>query len=595
MIYERISALRSEMRKRNISIYVVPTADFHESEYVGDYFQARKYMTGFTGSAGNAVITMEEAGLWTDGRYFVQAKKQLEGSGITLFRMGEEGVPTINEYIEQNLGQGENLGFDGRVVNGRWGQKLQEIVEQKQGRILAEEDLVDRIWESRPPLSKEPAWILDTVYSGQSTADKLEAVRGEMKELGAEVHLLSSLCDIAWLLNVRGNDICHVPVVLSYLALTETECIWFVQEEILNDTLQAYLQENAVTTRPYESFYSFVEKLDGVSVLLDSGSVNHRIYRSIAESVRVIDANNPTVAMKAVKNPVEVSHVRNAHVKDGVAMCRFMYWLKKNVGSIPMTELSVSAYLAELRAKQDDFVAESFTTICGYAEHGAIVHYSATEESDVSLKPEGLLLVDSGGHYMDGTTDVTRTFVLGPISDEMREAYTRVCRANLHLMYARFLYGTTGRNLDILARQPFWEAGLDYQHGTGHGVGYLLNVHEGPNSFRWQVPADKTTETVLEEGMVTTDEPGCYLEGKFGIRLENELLCKKGEKNNYGQFMYFENLTYVPFDLDAVETQQMNEAERSWLNAYHASVYEVISPYLEGEELAWMKEATRAV
>lgn len=595
MISKRLEALRREMKRRNIAIYLIPTADFHESEYVGAYFKAREFITGFTGSAGTAVITMTEAGLWTDGRYFVQAVKQLEGTPITLFRMGEESVLTVNEYIEHTLGEGECLGFDGRVVNGNWGRKLQQIVDRKHGSMHTDEDLAGKIWENRPPMAAQPAWILNTTYSGRSTEDKLQAVRGKMKEQGATVHLLSSLYDIAWLLNVRGNDISYVPVVLSYLALTKDQCIWFLQEEVLNDSLRAYLAENHIVTRPYESFYDYVKKLDGERVLLDRGVVNYRICSSIPASAEIVDAENPTVMMKAVKNGTEVEHIRSAHVKDAVAMCRFMFWLKKNIGRIPMTEISVSDHLADLRAQQEGFLDLSFETICGYGEHGAIVHYSATSKTDAQLQPEGLLLVDSGGHYLEGTTDITRTFALGPVTEKMKADYTRVCRSNLNLANIRFLYGCTGRNLDIIAREPLWEEGLDYNHGTGHGVGYVLNVHEGPNSFRWRKTQDRLEDTVFEEGMVTTDEPGLYIEGEYGIRLENELVCRKGEKNAYGQFMYFENLTYVPFDLDVIDPAQMTAVERKRLNDYHALVYEVVSPYLEGEERAWLKEATREV
>lgn len=595
MIPERLAVLRQEMKTRNIAVYVVPTADFHESEYVGEHFKARRFITGFTGSAGTAVITQKEAGLWTDGRYFVQAAKQLEGTTVTLYRMGEEGVPTVDEYIAQTLQNGEVIGFDGRVVNARWGKKLQKIAEEKHGSLYVEEDLIDLIWKDRPPMAKEPVWILDEKYSGQSTADKLKAVRKKMKEAGAKVHLLASLYDISWLLNVRGNDISYVPVVLSYLALTQDACIWFVQEEVLDVKVRSYLKENGITTQPYHAFYEYVKSLEDSSILLNPAVVNTRIYNSIPKSAEIIEAEDPSLVMKAVKNPVEIENTRKAHVKDAVAMCKFMYWLKNNVGKLPMTEISASDYLAELRGQQEGLLDLSFDTICGYAEHGAIVHYAATPESDVALKPEGLLLVDSGGHYLEGTTDITRTFALGPVTDEMKADYTRVCRSNMNLANARFLYGCSGMNLDIIAREPFWEAGLDFKHGTGHGVGYVLNVHEGPNAFRYKGTEDRPGGMVFEEGMVTTDEPGIYIEGKYGIRLENELVCRKGEKNAYGQFMYFENLTYVPFDLDAIDPSQMTDVEKKRLNEYHANVCKVVSPYLEGDELAWLKEATRAI
>lgn len=594
MIQKRLAALREEMQKRGITIYVVPTADFHESEYVGTHFKARKFITGFTGSAGTAVITMTEAGLWTDGRYFVQAAKQLEGTTVTLYRMGEEGVPTVNEYIKNTLTEGGCIGFDGRVVNGHWGGELKKIADEKKATLYVDEDLINLIWEGRPAVSCEKAWVLDTRYSGRSTADKIAAVRKAMDEKGATVHLLSSLYDISWLLNVRGNDISYVPVVLSYLAMTKESCTWFLQEEIVDEKLCRYLDENKIKTQPYEAFYDYVKTLENETILMDRSVVNYRICNNIADSNKVIDDVDPTTPLKAVKNKVEVDNTRNAHVKDAVAMCKFMYWLKTNVGKIPMTEISASDYLAELRAAQEGFLDLSFDTICGYADHGAIVHYAATPESDVALKPEGLLLVDSGGHYLEGTTDITRTFALGPVTDEMKADFTRVCRSNMNLANVRFLHGCTGRNIDIVAREPLWEAGRDYKHGTGHGVGYVLNVHEGPNSFRWQNSAF-SKECVFEEGMITTDEPGIYIEGKYGIRLENELVCHEGEKNEFGQFMYFENITYVPIDLDAIDPEQMTSTEKARLNAYHEGVYDVVSPYLEGEELAWLKQATRAI
>lgn len=592
MIPARLKNLREEMAKRDIAIYIVPTADFHESEYVGEYFTARKYMTGFTGSAGVAVITQKEAGLWTDARYFIQAAAQLEGSTVTLYKMGEDGVPTVDEYIEETLEEGQALGFDGRVVNSAWGKKLEDIVAEKKGKLAVDEDLVDIIWTDRPALSAQPVRMLDVKYTGKGTVTKLAEIRKVMEEKGADIHLLTSLYDIAWILNVRGNDIHCVPVVLSYLAITKRECIWFVQEEIITDELSAYLKANNISTRPYNSFYEYVKTINtGNTVLMNQSVVNYRICNSIPEGVEVIDEADPSTLMKAQKNETELKNTREAHIKDAVAMCKFMYWLKTNVGKIPMTEISASDYLEQLRKEQGAFEL-SFDTICGYGEHGAIIHYAATPETDVELKPEGLLLVDSGGQYFEGTTDITRTFALGPVTQEMKSNFTRVLRSNLNLANARFLYGCSGINLDILARQPLWEANLDYKHGTGHGVGHVLNVHEGPNGIHW---GRKGFAAALEEGMITTDEPGIYIEGNYGIRLENELVCRKGEKNAYGQFMYFENLTFVPFDLDAVDASQMNETEKGYLNVYHRAVYEKIAPYLTTEEAEWLKEYTRSI
>ncbi len=596
MIPERLTALREEMKRRSIDIYVVPTADFHESEYVGEHFKARKFITGFTGSAGTAVITLKEAGLWTDGRYFVQAEKQLEGSTVTLYRMAEEGVPAVEEFVKDKLPQGGCIGFDGRTVNGAWGEKFAAIAEEKGGSLSVGEDLIDLIWTDRPELSRAPLFILEEKYSGKSTAEKINDVRAKMAEEGADVHILTSLCDIAWLLNIRGGDIQSVPVVLSYLVLTRDQCIWFLQEEVVDDAIRAYLKENHIETRPYDDIYTYVPDIpESAVVLMNKSGVNYRICNELNKNIQVINKPNPTELMKAVKNPVEVDNTRLAHVKDGVAVTKFMYWLKTNIGKIPMTEISASDYLEARRREQENFIDLSFTTISAYGANAAMMHYSATPESNTGLKPEGFLLVDSGGHYYEGTTDITRTFVLGPISDEMKQHFTAVCRSNMKLANAKFLYGACGLNLDILARGPLWDMGIDYKCGTGHGVGYILNVHEGPNGFRWKIVPERHDSGVLEEGMITTDEPGVYLEGKYGIRTENELVCRKAEKNEYGQFMEFENITYAPIDLDGIDPEQMSPREKQMLNDYHKKVYEVLSPYMTEEENEWLKKYTRAI
>ena len=594
-VAERLEALRSLMAQRGIDIYVVPTSDFHESEYVGEYFKARKFITGFTGSAGTAVITKEEAGLWTDGRYFVQARKQLKDSTVTLFPMGEENVPTVAEFIKEKLPGKGCIGFDGRVVNGKAGEEYRTIASEKEGSLYVKEDLIDLIWEERPPMSKEPFFILEEKYSGKSTAEKLSDVRKKMEEEGADIHILTSLYDIAWLLNVRGGDISYVPVVLSYLVLGKEECIWFLQQEILTEEQRAYLSENKITVRDYEEIYSYVTEIPGdKKVLLHVSEVNYRIVNALQEAVEVIDKENPTELMKAVKNETEIENTRKAHIKDGVAFTKFMYWLKTNIGKQEITEISASDKLESFRREQENFLDLSFDTISAYGANAAMMHYSATEESNALLKPEGLYLVDSGGHYLEGTTDITRTMALGPITDEMRLHFTTVLCSNLNLAAAKFLQGCTGRNLDILSRGPLWKLGIDYKCGTGHGVGYILNVHEGPNSIRWQ-KREGVPDAELLEGMITTDEPGVYIEGAYGIRTENELLCKKGMKNEYGQFMEFETITYAPIDLDALDPAVMTREQRELLNDYHKEVYKVLSPYMTQEENQWLKEYTRAV
>jgi len=593
-VVERLAALRGEMEKRKIDVYVVPTSDFHESEYVGEYFKARKFITGFTGSAGTAVITKTEAGLWTDGRYFTQAEKQLEGSTVTLFKMAVEGVPTVAEYIEKAIPENGRIGFDGRVINSADGKKYEEFAKKVNADVYATEDLVDIIWTDRPELSKEKAYILDIKYAGKSLADKIADIRKEMEAKGADLHILSSLYDIAWILNVRGNDINNVPVVLSYLSIGLDDITWFVQPEALDDTVKAYLAENNVTVKEYGDIFEYAKSLEGRKILLNAHEMNYRIVSSL-EGNEIIDAANPSLVMKSIKNPVELQNTINAHVKDGVAVTKFIYWLKKNIGKMEITEISASDYLEDRRREQEGCIDLSFDTISAYKENAAMMHYSATPESNAVLKPEGFLLVDSGGHYYEGTTDITRTIALGKLTDKEKDYFTKVVRSNMALSHAKFLYGCSGLNLDILARGPLWEVGMDYRCGTGHGVGYLLNVHEGPNGFRWRVVSERNDSGRLEEGMITTDEPGVYIEGEFGIRTENELICRKAEKNEYGQFMCFEDITYCPIDLDAIIPEDMSVKEKQWLNDYHANVYKVLSPYLTDEENEWLKEVTRAI
>ena len=596
MIDKRIQMLRQKMAERGITIYVVPTSDFHESEYVGDYFKARKFITGFTGSAGTAVITMDQAGLWTDGRYFIQAAAQLANSEVELFKMGEENVPTVIEFIRDHLVQGGGLGFDGRVINGRLGTELKELAEQKKASFHTSQDLVGMIWEERPAMPMEPVFLLEEQYTGESTTSKIKRVREKMKQSNADVHILTSLDDIAWMLNIRGNDILHFPVVLSFLAITQTECCLFIHSEVLSESVRMQLEQWGITICDYEAIYSYVAQIEAKkTVWMDCDRVNFNICNQLNSEVKVLNQENPTVRMKAIKNPVELENLRNAHVEDGVAFTKFMYWLKTNVGKIAMTEITASDYLAERRKERKGFLDLSFDTIAAYEANGAMMHYCADPESAAVLEPRGFLLVDSGGHYYQGTTDITRTMALGPITEKQREHFTIVLRSNLNLAAAKFLYGCNGHNLDILSRGPLWELGLDYKCGTGHGVGYLLNVHEAPNGFRWKIVPERKDSAIFEEGMVTTDEPGVYLEGEYGIRTENELVCCKAEKNEYGQFMKFETITYAPIDLDAIDPELLTKREKQLLNDYHHMVYEKLSPYLTEEEQKWLQVYTRAV
>lgn len=593
-VRERIAALREKMQDRKIDAYLVPTDDFHASEYVGEYFKCRKYITGFTGSAGTAVILQDMAGLWTDGRYFIQAAAQLEGTGVELFKMGEPGVPTVHKFLEEKLGDGMCLGFDGRTVNAKEAVELEKILGKKGAFLSVDYDLIGEVWEDRPALSCEPVMELDVKWAGESRADKCARIRKAMEEKGADAFVLTSLDDIAWLLNIRGGDVHCCPVVLSYLVMTKTEIRLFANEKAFPAEVQTVLLKDGVTLLPYDDIYAYVKTFTKeMTVLLCKKKVNSRLVSNIPEGVTVLDEENLTLLPKAVKNPVEVENERIAHIKDGVALTKFIYWLKRNVGKIPVTELSAEEKLYSFRMQQENFIDNSFDPIISYGVHAAINHYSATPDTDIAIEPGNFVLADTGGHYYEGTTDTTRTIVMGTVNDEQKKYFTAVLRGMLNLGNAKFRYGCTGVNLDYLARGPLWELGKDFNHGTGHGVGYLLNVHEGPNSFRWKVIPGNNA--VLEEGMITSDEPGYYVENEYGIRHENMIVCKKAEKTEFGQYMCFESLTMVPFDLDAVVPEQMTARERELLNDYHAQVYEKISPYLNEEEKEWLKDATRAI
>ena len=593
-VKERITALRERMKEKKIDAYLVPTDDFHASEYVGEYFKCRKYITGFTGSAGTAVIMQDMAGLWTDGRYFIQAAAQLEGTGVDLFKMGEPGVPTIHQFLEEKLGEGMCLGFDGRTISAKEAAELSEALGKKGASLSVDYDLVGEVWEDRPALSCEPVMELDVKWAGESRADKCAKIRKAMEEKGADAFVLTSLDDIAWLLNIRGGDVHCCPVVLSYLVMTQKEIKLFANEKAFPAEVLDALAKDGVTLLPYDSIYEYVKTFaKDMKVLLCKQKANSRLVSNIPAEVEILDEENLTLLPKAIKNPVEVENERIAHIRDGVALTKFIYWLKKNVGKIPMTELSAEEKLYSFRAQQENFIDNSFDPIISYGVHAAINHYSATPETDIPIEPRSFLLADTGGNYYEGTTDTTRTIVMGPVTDEQKKFFTAVLRGMLNLGNAKFRYGCTGVNLDYLARGPLWELGQDFNHGTGHGVGYLLNVHEGPNSFRWKVVPGNNA--VLEEGMITSDEPGYYVEDGYGIRHENMIVCKKAKKTQFGQFMCFEFLTMVPFDLDAVVPEQMTAHERELLNNYHAQVYEKISPYLDEDEKAWLKEATRAI
>ncbi len=602
------------MKKSGIDIYLIPTADFHNSEYVGDHFKAREFLTGFTGSAGIAVVTADGAGLWTDGRYFIQAERELSGSGFELYRMGMENVPTVREYVEQALPEGGVIGFDGRVVTARQAEEYRAIAEKKGGSLHTEDDLVGALWTDRPPMACTPLWILEEEYSGESAASKLTRVREQMEKEGAQWHVVSNLCDIAWILNLRADDIAHCPVFLSYLVIGKDEATLFVQPAAVTEEVSACLDTCGVRIADYDAVYDALADLSanaataGVledaasscpaktqAILLDREEVNSRITASLPENMRIIDKANPSAHMRAVKNETEIRNTRIAHLRDGIAMTKFMYWLKTNAGQVPMDEYTVGCRVDETREQTEHFLDLSFDTICACGPNGAMMHYAAEKVSASRIKPEGFLLVDSGGHYLEGTTDITRTFVLGPVTEQMRRHFTTVTRSMLALANARFLSGCDGSSLDILAREPLWTLGIDYRCGTGHGVGHLLSVHEGPNGFRWQATPKQRERSTLEPGMITTDEPGVYLEGEYGIRIENELLCVEDEKNEYGQFLRFETITLCPIDLDGIEPSLLSEQERTWLNDYHRQVYKMVAPHLTEDERTWLTKYTEEI
>lgn len=593
-IKERIVKLREQMKEKGIDIYIVPTADFHQTEYVGEYFKARKFITGFSGSAGTAVITKTEAQLWVDGRYFIQAAKQIEGTTVEMMKMNQPGVPTIDEYLEETLGEGETLGFDGRVVSMGDGLRYKAIVERKNGKIIYDYDLIDAIWEDRPPLSREPAFILEQKYAGETTVGKLARIREYMRNCGANVHVLTTIDDICWTLNIRGNDIEFFPLVLSYAIITMDRMHLYIDETKLSDEMKEVLAADDVVLHPYNDIYEDIKAYgEGDCLLLDPVRVNYAMYSNISDKVRKVEERNPEILFKAVKNPVEIENMRKAQIKDSVAHVRFMKWLKENVGKMKITEMSASDKLDEFRAEMGGFIRPSFEPISSYGEHAALCHYTSSPETDVELKEGNIFLTDTGAGFYEGSTDITRTYALGEIPDIMKEHFTLILMCNLSLASAKFMEGCVGMNLDLLARKPLWDRGLDFNHGTGHGLGYLLSIHESPAGFRWRYRPGETAE--LMEGMIMTDEPGIYFEGSHGVRLENEILVRKGVKNEYGQFMYFEPITYVPMDLDAVKVEMLSEEYKTLLNDYHKTVYEKVSPYLNDEEKEWLKKYIREV
>ena len=595
-IVDRLRAFRARMEEENMAVVIVPTADSHASEYLADHFKTRQWLSGFTGSAGTLVVGREEAALFTDGRYFIQAERQIAGTGITLMRSGTAGVPTVEQYVCSLAKAGESCGVDFSVISSHFAADMSDMLAGREIALRDTGDWFETLWTDRPAMPTDPVYLLEEKYTGMSVSAKLAAIREVMAKAGADMHVVNVLDDIAWTLNVRGSDVHCTPVVMSYLLIGREDAIWFVDTQKVSEPVREALFSEGVYLREYGEITAALEAIEpGTSVMVDGRKMTASLCAALADT-NIIQHENPAFRLKAIKNDVELDNLRAAHVKDGLAVTRLMYWLKQNAGKAPMDELSVTDRLLALRQEQEHFISTSFDTICAYRENAAMMHYKATEDSSARIEAKDLLLIDSGAQYLEGTTDITRTFAMGEVAREQKEHFTAVLCGMLNLQNAKFLHGVTGIGLDILARGPMWDLGIDYRCGTGHGVGYLLSVHEGPNAFRWYKSPTRNEDTVMEAGMVTTDEPGIYIEGSHGIRIENELVCKKLEMNEYGQFMGFEAITCAPIDLDAVIPEQMTARQREWLNAYHAFVLEKLEPLMASEdERAWLRHATRAI
>lgn len=580
----RLAALRKLMNEKGVDYYMIPTADFHNSEYVHDYFKCREFMSGFTGSNGTMVIGQEEACLWTDGRYFIQAERELAGSGIVLMRMNEPGVPKIVDYLKEKMKAGETLGFDGRCVSASQLISFKETL--KDVNYKMDEDLVDGLWNERAKLPATDLFLIPNDIAGVSVQGKLEQVRAKFED--CDSLFLSKLDDIMWLYNIRANDVECNPVALSYSFISKEEAVLFLQSKADKSAVLPALEAAGVKVLPYEEVFEYLGTLCNQKVLVDKSNASAMVAEVLGKNCEVVYGTNPTNLLKAMKNPVEIEHMRKYYLLDSVALTKFIYWVKHHPDKKSLNELTAGAKLDALRAEILGFIELSFPTISAYQANAAMMHYSATEDSYANLDEEGFYLVDSGGQYLGATTDVTRTISLGALTDAQRKHYTLTALGMLDLAEAQWLYGCTGRNLDILARHRLWKEGIDYKCGTGHGIGFILNVHEGPQNIRWKY-TEEMKEAVLEEGMVISDEPGVYLEGQYGIRIENILLAQNAVENGDGQFMNFENLTFAPLDRAALDAVYMNEEDLARVNRYQKSVYEAVSPYLNGEECKWLE------
>lgn len=585
-----LEKLREAMEKENIDYYIIPSSDSHQSEYVAEHFKGREFISGFTGSAGVLLVGLKEAFLWTDGRYFIQAERELNGSGISLMKMRTPGYPTIEEWIKKNIKSKKTLGFDGRLFSVNQYKGFLDISKENNFSINMDNDLLKNIWEARPELPKSKIFLHEEVYSGKYASEKLQEVRKHMKEKDAKNYIISSLDDIAWLCNIRGNDVKFNPVALSYVLINENYANLYINNDKIDDNTKEKLKNEGFEIYEYDEIEEHVKLIEDTTII-DPNKLNAKIYSCLSSDVKVINEMNITTKLKAIKNEVEIANTEKSQVRDGVAMVKFIKWLKDNLGKEKITEISASKKLTEFRSKGENYKGDSFGTIAGYKEHAAMMHYSATEATDYELKQEGMFLVDSGGQYLDGTTDITRTFILGNITEEEKRDFTLVLKGHIALSTAKFLKGTTGVNLDILARRPLWNYGIDYKCGTGHGVGYFLNVHEGPQGIR-----PEGNSTVLKPGMIITNEPGVYKEGKHGIRIENTLLVVKDiNSEEFGEFYKFKTISYCPIDLNGVVIEMLTNEERDWLNNYHKIVFEKLSPYLNDEEIEFLKVQTREI
>lgn len=590
-INQRLESLREVMRREHLSAFIFPSTDAHQSEYVAEHWQGRTWISGFNGSAGTAVVTMKSAALWTDSRYFLAAEEQLKGTEFQLMKLKIEGTPTISEWLAQEL-QGENaeVGLDGMVNS--YHETMGLIADlRKSGGITVRTnfDPLGLIWTDRPAIPANPVEIQPMEFAGESVASKISRIRTALRQRHADGMLISALDDIAWTLNLRGTDVHCVPVFVSYLLISSQQVSLYVDSAKINDEVKAYLTENGISLYPYNKVAEGLERYSEYNILLDGDETSYFLWKTV-KCQEIIAGKSPIPAMKAQKNDREIAGFRQAMLRDGVAMVKFLRWLKPAVEAGGQTEISIDRKLTSLRAEQHLFRDISFDTIAGYQAHGAIVHYEATPETDVALKPEGLILIDSGAQYQDGTTDITRTIALGPVTEEMKHVYTLVLKGHIQLELAKFPDGASGTQLDALARECMWREGYNYLHGTGHGVGAYLSVHEGPHQIRME-----WKPTPLRAGMTVTDEPGLYLSGKFGVRIENTLLIKDYQTTEFGKFLQMESLTLCPIDLTPVDFSMLQPEEIEWLDTYHRDVFEKLSPYLEGEDLEWLREATRPV